>query len=449
MQQADAIIIGSGQGGVPLAMELTGQGKKVVLFERSRFGGSCVNWGCTPSKAFLAAAHAAGRARAAGSLGVHVRIDIDFPQVMKRVRQVRDSFTEGSENRVKQTDMTVVRAEASFTPEGHVQGGGQQFAAPLVVIDTGSSALIPPISGLDDVAYLTDRNFWDLETLPSRTIIIGGGYIGVELGQGLARLGSQVHIVDRSDRILSTEAPDVSAILKQALEKDGVRFHLQATANRVEYADGVYRLYIEGQQVVEGDVLLVVAGRRPNTQTLNAGAAGIELDEKGFIKVNEHLETTRANVYAIGDVARQPAFTHVAWEDYRRVSDHLRGAHRTRDDRVLGYAVFTEPQVGRAGLSLEQAKNKNLRIKEARMEVKNMARAIEWGHDAGFYQMIIDEDSGRILGATMVGYEAGELVHVFIGLIEAGATWQLLGNAQHVHPTYAENLPSLARMFQD
>jgi pyruvate/2-oxoglutarate dehydrogenase complex dihydrolipoamide dehydrogenase (E3) component len=450
MEQVDAIIIGSGQGGVPLAVALTQQGKKVVLFERSRrLGGSCVNWGCTPSKAFLAAAHAAGRARAAGPLGVHVQIKIDVSQVLERVRKVRDSFIEGVEKRIRQTDMTVVQAEAAFTSEGDVQGGGHLFCAPLVIINTGSSALIPPLSGLDAVPYLTDRNFWDLEVLPQRTIVLGGGYIGLELGQALARLGSEVHLIDRGDRILSTEVPDVSSILEASLEKDGVRFHLQAEAERVEYVDGIYRLYIQDGAMVEGEALLVAAGRQPNTNALNAPAAGIELDEKGYIKVNERLETTRSNVYAIGDAARQPAFTHVSWEDHRRMLDLLHGRERTRDDRVLGYALFTEPQVGRAGLSLAQAQRKNLRVRQARMAVKNMARAIEWGHNQGFYEMIIDEDTGRILGATLVGYEASELVHVFVDLIEAEATWELLADAQHIHPTYAENLPSLARMFKE
>jgi pyruvate/2-oxoglutarate dehydrogenase complex dihydrolipoamide dehydrogenase (E3) component len=449
MQKLDAIIIGSGQGGVPLAIALAQQGKQVALFERSRMGGSCVNWGCTPSKAFLGAAHAAGRARNAQKLGVQATIQVDFKQVMRRVREVRDSFTQGSEKRVTQDNIKVLQVEASFTAEGRVVGDGQEYSAPIVVIDTGSSAMIPPVEGLETTPYLTDQTFWDLEDLPARTLVLGGGYIGLELGQGLARLGSRVHIIDRDARVMSSEIPEVSQVLQEALERDGVELHLQAQANQVEHTGGVFRVALEGSSVLEGEALLVATGRRPNTEALNAPAAGIELDQKGYIKVNDRFETTRPGVYAIGEVAGQPAFTHVSWEDHRRLLAIFSGRERSRDDRILGYAAFTEPQVGRVGLSFEEAKRKGHRARQATLEVKETARAIEWGHDLGFYSMVIDEETGRILGATMVGYEAGELVHVFLALMEAGATWQVLERAQHIHPTCAENLPTLARQFKE
>lgn len=448
MDQVDAIIIGTGQGGVPLATTLAGEGKRVVIFERSRFGGSCVNWGCTPSKAFLAAAHAAGRARAAAALGIHADITVDFPAIMERVRRVRDSFTQGTEKRLEQAELTVVEAEASFTAEGHVQGGGESFAAPLVVINTGTSALIPPISGLAGTPYLTDHTFWELTALPPRTLVLGAGYIGLELGQGLARLGSKVTLIDQQPRVLSSESPKVSEVLKEALARDGASFQLGQEVTSVAHRDGVFKLQLKGGASLEGEALLVAAGRRPNTEALKAAAAGIELDRQGFVKISDQFETTRQGVYAIGDVARQPAFTHVSWEDHRRLLAILKGGNRSRSDRVLGYAVFTEPQVGRAGLSLEQAEARGSKAREVSMEVGSMARAIEWGHELGFYQMVVDEATGRILGATLVGYEAGELVHVFIDLMEAGADWKLLERAQHIHPTYAENLPSLARLLQ-
>ncbi len=306
----------------------------------------------------------------------------------------------------------------------------------------------PPIAGLDAAPYLTDRNFWDLERLPEKTLILGAGYIGLELGQALARLGSRVEIMDSGGRPLGREPPEVGAVLKEALERDGVRFRLNTRADEVRFEDGLFRVRIDGGETMEGDALLVAAGRRPNTEALHAPAAGIELDERGFVRVNERLETTRPGVYAIGEAAGQPPFTHVSWEDYRRVLANLNGGGRTRDDRVLGYAVFTDPQLGRAGLSMEEAKERGYRAREETMQVKSMARAIEWGHEEGFYQMVIDEASGRILGATLVGYEAAELVHAVLDLIETGATWEVLDRAQHIHPTYAENLPSLARLFR-
>ncbi len=448
MDQVDAIIIGTGQGGVPLATTLASEGKRVVIFERSRFGGSCVNWGCTPSKAFLAAAHAAGRARAAEALGIHAEVAVNFPEVMERVRGVRDSFTQGSEKRLKQAELTVVEAEASLTEEGRVQGGGKSFAAPLVVINTGTSALIPPIPGLAGTPYLTDHTFWGLTALPPRTLVLGAGYIGLELGQGLARLGSRVTLIDQNTRVLASESPRVSEALKEALAHDGVSFQLGQEVASVAH-DGVFRVELKGGATLEGEALLIATGRRPNTEALEAEAAGIELDDKGFIKTNDHFATTRKGVYAIGDVTGQPAFTHVSWEDYRRLLAILKGEDRSRGDRVLGYAVFTAPQVGRAGLSLEQAEAQGLEAREVSMKVESMARAIEWGHELGFYQMVVDEDSGSILGATLVGYEAAELVHVFLDLMEAGADWSVLERAQNIHPTYAENLPSLARMLKD
>jgi dihydrolipoamide dehydrogenase len=449
MSEVDAIVIGSGQGGSPLALEMAKRGKKVVLFERHRPGGSCLNWGCTPSKTFLASAHAAGRARDAQQLGVRAQVEVDFKKVMERVREVRNNFITGLEKRLLVDNLKLVHAEGAFTAENQVEGGGEKFRAPLVVIDTGSSPLAPPVEGLEKTPYLTDHNFWDLEDLPLRTLVLGGGYIGLELGQGLARLGSRVRIIENDARIMKSEIPEVSEVLQKALERDGVEFHLKSTVGRIAYADGIFRADLQNGTVLESDALLVAAGRRPNTAALNAPAAGIELDQKGYVKVNEHFETTRRGVYAIGDAAGQPAFTHVSWEDYRRLLAILDGQDRTRDDRVLGYAAYTDPQLGRVGLTLEQAKREGYHAREATLDVKDMMRAIEWGHDLGFYRMVVDENTGKILGATMVGYEAGELVHVFMDLMEAGATWQVLERAQHIHPTYAENLPSLARKFRE
>lgn len=449
MKEVDAIIIGTGQGGVPLAGALAGEGKEVVVFERDRVGGSCLNYGCTPSKTFLAAAHAAGRARAAADLGVRVAVEVDFPKIMQRVQETRDSWSESSKKRLVEAPATLIMAEGSFTADGDVQGGGKGFSAPLVVINTGTFPFVPPVPGLEGTPYLTDRNFWDISELPATTLVLGGGYIGLELGQGLARLGSKVHIIDMQERLMSIESPDVSEVIHEALERDGVSFHLGVKAGSVDYSNGTYMLELEGGDTLQGDALFVATGRKPNTRALNAEEAGIELDRRGFIIVDDQFETSRTGVYAIGDVIGQPAFTHVSWEDHRRLLGILHGEDRSKGDRVLGYSMYTEPQVGRAGLSLEQAIEQGYDAQEARMDIKDMARGIEWGQDLGFFQMVIDKDTGSILGATLVGYEAGELVHVFLDLIEAEATWELLERAQHIHPTYAEHLPSVARMFKD
>ncbi len=446
MKHIDVAVIGSGQGGVPFAVEMASRGRKVVLFERSRFGGSCINWGCTPSKVFLASAHAAGRARAAARLGVQARVEVDFPGVMERVRSIRDRFARSTQDRLDKGGVQIVRAEASFTGSGRVMAGNSEYEAPLVVIDTGSMPVIPPIPGLREGPFLTYRSFWDLEALPGRMLILGGGYTGLELGQGLARLGSSVHIVDTNERILGRESPDVSRLLSEALEEEGIQFSLGKTVEKVKYDQNTVRLYLEGGDVIAGNALLVVAGIEPCTIALNAPEAGIALDERGYVVVDEHLKTSRDGVYAMGEVAGQPAFTHVSWEDHRRLLAILSGEERTRDDRVLAYAVFTEPQVARAGHNLEQAQQKGLRARKASVQLRDIARGIEWGQERGFYEMVVEEETDKIIGATMVGYEVSELIHIFVDLIEAGADTRLLGKAQHIHPTYAESLPALARI---
>ena len=444
MENADIVIIGSGQGGVPLAVEFAGQGKRVVLFEKDRLGGSCVNRGCTPSKAFLGAAHAAGRARQSQSLGIYCEVQVDFAKVMDRVRRVRDQFTEGVAHRLKNAGVHVVHEEAAVTSDGLVRGGQQAFKSPLVVINTGSRAKIPSIDGLSNTPYLTDANFWELRSLPRTTAVIGSGYISLELGQGLARLGSEVHIFARGGGVLSGESPQIGEVLSESLAQDGVQFHYHTSIERISYGQGQFTLKA-ADHTWQADALLVATGRTPNTDALNAEHAGIQLDQHGYIQVNARFESTRPGVYVIGEAAGQPAFTHVAWEDYRRLLDILQGGERRRDDRVLGYAIFTEPQVGRAGLSLEQAKEQGLQPVLAEMEVKSMARAIEWGHSRGFYRLIAEKGSGRILGTELVGYEVSELANLFIDLIEKGVTVQELAQWQHIHPTYAENLPTLAR----
>ena len=447
METVDAIVIGSGQGGVPLTADLAKEGKKVVLFERGALGGSCINYGCTPSKAFLAAAHAAGRARKADKLGVHVQVNVDFPAVMERVRGIRGSFNEGVEKRMQSSGVRVVRAEASFRGERTVYGGGVTITAPLVVINTGTSPLIPDIPGLANTPYLTNLNFFDLRELPPRILVMGAGYIGLELGQGLARLGSETHIIARGDRVLGQEEADASEVLAEALKQDGVHLHFGVNVTEVSYADGVFTLSLSSGEDLQGEALMVTTGRKPNTDALNAQAAGIELDDKGYVKIDPQFRTTSSGVYAIGDAAKQPAFTHVSWEDYRRLKGILNGEDRRRDDRVLGYATYTEPQVGRVGLTLEQAKKQGLNARAVTMPMSYIARAIEWGHDLGFYRMVVDDDTNKILGATLVGYEAAEIVHVFLSLMQAGTDWHVLEQSVHIHPTYGEALPSLARLL--
>lgn len=444
MGKVDVIVIGSGQGGVPLAEKLARGGRRVVMVERSSWGGSCVNYGCIPSKNLLAAAHAAAGARNASRLGIHAQVEVDFSAVMERVRDsIRPS---GIKKRLEKADVQLIHAEAAFTALHTIQAGDILVEAPLIVINTGKSPVVPDIPGLSNTPYMTYLNFWEQTRLPSRLLVIGAGYIGLELGQGMQRLGSQVQIIEKGKRLISGEEEDVSQALREALEADGVQFYCDTRVEHVAYQDDQFQVQAKDQSdCFVGDGLLVVTGQRPNVDALALDKAGIEQREDGHIKVDKQFRTTAAGVYAIGDVTGQPAFTHVSWEDHRRLYAILNGEDRQQGDRVLGYAFFTEPQVGRVGLTEAEAREKGFQARQVTIPLKKVGRARMTDDGPGFYRMVIDEKTDRVLGATLVGQQAAELVHVFLALMEAGAPWQTLEQAQPIHPTYAESLPTLAR----
>jgi pyruvate/2-oxoglutarate dehydrogenase complex dihydrolipoamide dehydrogenase (E3) component len=446
-ESVDLIVIGSGQGGIPLAVDEARAGKHVVLFERGRIGGSCVNYGCTPSKAFLAAAHNAGRARLAKPLGIDADVRVDVRAVMARVRSVRDGWHDGSEARVAKAGIDLVRATASFTGERVVAGGGREVTAPRVVIDTGTSPVLPPVAGLAQTPYLTNLTWFDQETLPQRLLVIGAGYIGLELGQGAQRLGSAVTIVHGAAHVMTNEEHDATTVIRRAMEADGVRFVLDAQAKAAAYRDGVFAVTLADGIVLEGDGLLVATGRMPNTADLHLPKTNVECTHGGYVRVDDYLQTTCPGVYALGDVAGQPAFTHVSWEDYRRLASTFAGTPRKRDDRVLSYCTFTEPQLARTGLTLHEARERGLNARAQTAPLSGVARAAEWNLEDGFFRLVVDDATEKIVGATFVGYEAGELIHVIGFAIELGATWRDLDRFVAIHPTFGEGLPSLARLF--
>jgi len=443
----DLAVVGTGQGGKPLASDFAAAGKRVVVFERGAIGGTCVNVGCTPSKAFLASAHAAGRARRAAAIHVHADVRVDFPAVMERVRGVIDEWRSGNERRLAEPNITLVRAEAAFDGPNALVANGERYEADVIVLNTGCSAAHPSIPGLAGTPYLTNENFFTLRGLPARTIVIGGGYIGLELGQGLARCGSAVTILNSADRVLANEEADASAALERSLREDGIDLRPGAKITAVRHDGTCFTVTLADRTTFESEALLVATGRTPNIPP-GAVDAGLARDARGFIAIDDHFATSLPNVYAIGDCAGQPQFTHVSWEDYRRIKAILAGDRsRTRSDRVLGYATFTEPQVGRAGLTLAAALAAGHAARAVTLELDAVARAIEWNETNGFFRLVVDTQTDAILGATLVGYEAGELVHVLIAHMEAGGTWRTLERSVHIHPTYAEGLPSLARLL--
>lgn len=446
MERVDVIVIGSGQGGVPFAVDRAKRGERVVLFDRDRLGGSCVNYGCTPSKAFLAAAHTAGRARHGKELGVRGDVSVDFAATMDRVRAVRGEWLDGVEKKVANAKIRVVRAEASFSGEREVTAAGERFEAPLILIDTGTSPIVPHVPGLAGTPYMTNHDFFDQRVLPKRLIVMGGGYIGLELGQGMARCGSEVHIIDSNARVLAREEPDASEALAQGLIADGMSLHLGHTVVDVRY-DGAFDMKLDDGSSLQADALLVAVGRRPNTEALAPERSNIALDKRGNIGIDARFATSCDGVYAIGDVAGQPAFTHVSWEDHRRLEDILAGGTRTRDDRVLAYSTYTEPQVARVGMTADEARKTGRDVRAVTLPITEVARAVEWGQSLGFFRLVVDKQSDKILGATLVGYETAELIHVILAHMEAGSSWRVLERSVHVHPTYAEGLPSLARLL--
>jgi dihydrolipoamide dehydrogenase len=447
MEQVDAIVIGCGQGGKPLALDFAAAGKHVVLFERERVGGSCVNFGCTPSKAFLAAAHNAGRARDAAPLGIHCDVHVDQRAVMQRVRRIRDEWYDSSVTKIANSTIDLVHAHARFTGTRTVSGGGREVTAPIVIIDTGTRAAIPPVDGLETVSYVTNHEIFELETLPTHLIVLGGGYIGLELGQGARRLGCEVTIVNFGHRIMENEEEDATAILHAALVADGICIQNCSKASSVRKDGDEIVLQIEDGPEIRGNGLLVAAGRTPNTDELDAEKSGIELLENGMVRVDDYLRTTCDGVYAIGDVAGQPAFTHVSWEDYRRITATLAGTPRKRDDVVLSYTTYTEPQLARTGLTEAEAKKRGIDARSRTIAAGDVARGEEWNLTRGFFRIVIDASNDKIIGATFVGYEVGELIHIIAAHITLGATWHDLDRQMYVHPTFAEGLPTLAREF--
>ncbi len=447
IEDVDLIVVGAGQAGPSLAHAFAGRGRRVVLIERDRVGGTCVNYGCTPSKAYLASAHWAGRARQGEPLHVRADVSVDVPGVMDRVRSVRDEWHSGSLKKLEGSTVELVMAEGSFTGERIVDAGGASYRAPIVVLDTGSSPAVPQIDGLAGTPYLTNLNWFDQVELPKRLVVIGGGYIGAELGQGAQRLGSAVTIVGNATRLMEREDEDATAILEAALRADGVALRLGVKTTTVAHRGGLFTITLDDGSVLEAEGLLVATGRTPNSAALQADRSGIALDERGYVVTDEHLQTTCPGVYAVGEIANQPAFTHVVWEDYRRLLSTLDGTPRRKDDRILAYTTFTEPQLARAGMSEAQAREAGIDARSVTSPLSDNARGAEWHLETGFYRFTIDAKTEKLIGATMIGYEAGEIVHTVAFAIQQGCTWRDLDAFVGIHPTFGEGLPSVARLF--
>ena len=373
---------------------------------------------------------------------------VDLPRVVARKNAIVESFRAGKEKQVQaRPNLRLVRGHARFDGPRSVVVAGDQLQARHVFIDVGTRPEAPPVVGLDSVGALTNASLMQLTELPGHLLVLGGGYIGLEFGQMFHRFGSEVTIVHRGTAILGREDPDVAEELQRALETEGLRFMLGAQPTAARRENGRVVLTVQGPSgtsTLTGSHVLVATGRRPNTDDLGLERAGVETDARGYIKVNGRLETTAPGVWALGDVKGGPAFTHISYNDYQVLAANLlEGGNRSTDDRIVPYSLFTDPQLGRVGLSAADAAARGHRLAIGKVPMSHVARAIERDETAGFMKLVVDADTGRILGAAILGSEGGELVQVFSALMLAGVPYTVLEDAIYIHPTLAEGFFSL------
>jgi pyruvate/2-oxoglutarate dehydrogenase complex dihydrolipoamide dehydrogenase (E3) component len=446
MPRYDAIVLGSGQAGNPLSQKLADHGWSVALVEKEHLGGTCVNTGCTPTKTLVASAQVAHYARQAARWGVRTGdVSVDLAKVVARKDQVVLQWRSGLEKKVEQRpNLHLVRGHGRFLDPHRVRVGDQVLESERIFIDTGARPSVPPIPGLDQAGYLTNESLLRLTDLPEHLLVLGGGYVGLEFGQMFRRFGSRVTVVDSAEQLLPHEDADVAGELQKALESEGLRFVLKARTTRVERDGGEVVLRLEGGEGVRGSHLLVATGRRPNTDDLGLETTGVETTPRGFIRVNGRLETNVPGIWALGDVNGGPAFTHISYNDYQIVHGNLiEGKDLTTAGRLVPYAVFTDPQLGRVGLTEQEARTAGRRLKVGKIPMAWVARAIERDETAGLMKLVVDAATDRILGAAILSSEGGELVQILEFVMRAGAPYTLLKGAVYIHPTLAEGFWAL------
>jgi pyruvate/2-oxoglutarate dehydrogenase complex dihydrolipoamide dehydrogenase (E3) component len=449
MDQYDAVVIGSGQGGNPLSQKLADLGWTVALIEKAHLGGTCVNTGCTPTKTMVASAQVAHYARNAGRWGVRAAdVGVDLPQVVARKDQVVNQWRSGQERKVQlRKNLHLHREHGRFVGPHQVRVGDEVLESSRIFIDTGTRPSIPPLEGLDRINYLTNESILELTELPEHLLVLGGGYIGLEFAQMFRRFGSRVSVVHRNNQILPREDADVTTELQKALQTEGIRFLLGARASHVEKQDGQIALQVQvgaASETLRGSHFLVATGRRPNTDDLGLENTRVRLTSEGYIQVNNRLETDEPGIWALGDVKGGPAFTHISFNDFQIIwANLIEGKNVTTDNRPVPYSVFTDPQLGRCGMTEKEARAKGLRLKIGKIPMSWVARAIERDETAGLMKIVVDADTDRILGASILSSEGGELVHILEFVRLAGAPYTLLKGAVYIHPTLAEGFWTL------
>ncbi len=453
-QQYDAIVIGSGQAGTPLSVALAKAGMRTALIERKHVGGTCINEGCTPTKTMVASGRVAYLARRAADYGVHTGpVSLDMSKVRERKREIVDTFRSGSQSRIEKTaNLELIFGGASFsgpkTVDVRMHDGGQRtISAKRIFINAGTRASRPELDGLASVPFLDNISIMELDALPDHLLILGGGYIGLEFGQLFRRFGSRVTIIQSAGQVLTREDPDMAEEIANILRQDGVEVLLNAKATRVELSGGSIRLELQSQgnsTTLIGSHLLVATGRVPNSDSLNLSTAGVETSERGFIQVNDRLETTAEGIYALGDIKGGPAFTHISYDDFRIIrANLLEKKTASTKGRQVPYAVFIDPQLGRIGLTEKEARAQGLNFRVAKLPMTHVARALEVDETRGFMKAIVDAETNQILGAAILGIEGGEIMSAIEIAMMGKLSYTALRDGTFAHPTLAESLNNL------
>jgi len=446
----DAIIIGTGQAGPALAGRLAGAGMRVAIVERKLFGGTCVNTGCIPTKTMVASAYAAHLARRAAEFGVQLPgpVTVDMRRVKQRKDEVSGASRDGVEGWLDHMEgCTVVRGHARFVSPSEVRVGDETLSAKRIFVNVGGRALVPELSGIDRVPYLDNASMMQVDFLPRHLIVVGGSYIGLEFGQMFRRFGSEVTILEMGPRLIAREDEDVTEAIAGVLEGEGIALRLNAKCIAFDRrgADVVARVdCASGAPEVVGSHVLLATGRRPNTDDLGLDAAGVATDARGYVTVNDRLETSVPGIWALGDCNGRGAFTHTAYNDFEIVAANLLdGDARSVADRITAYALYVDPPLGRAGMTETQARASGRRLLAGKRPMTRVGRAVEKGETHGFMKVVVDADTKEILGAAILGVGGDEVIHTLLDVMYAKAPYTVLQRAMHIHPTVAELVPTM------
>ncbi len=450
----DVVVIGGGQAGIPLAHALAGAKKKVALVERTNLGGSCVNFGCTPTKAVIASARVAHLARRAKEFGLKIpSVEVDFPAVLKRAQNIALESRTGLENGLKPIgNPQLVRGQARIVGRSangwfQIEVGEEVLTAQEVVLNTGTRSAVPKIEGIEKIKYIDAGNWLRHKELPEHLVIIGGSYIGLEMAQFYRRMGSRVTVIDRNAQVTMREDKDVADALQKILEGEQIKFELGAKVTRVAEESGGIVIEIERKKSkkIECTNLFLAGGRQPNTDDLGLETIGVAMDESGIVKVDKRLATNVKGIWAAGDIRGGFQFTHTAWDDYRIIESQMTGDKKRTTDRIVPYAIFTDPELGRVGLSEREAHEKNLKYNVVIYEMKKNGKAREIGEPEGFIKILADAETDRIIGAAVLANEGAEMVHEYVDLMNAKAKFSVLRDSVHIHPTLAEAVQSAVK----